>query len=282
MEIFDYPGQEAYVNYENGSELGFSFKVESVGEVSKDHSKSAHELLFVMGGCIEVKYDDLAKVLVNTMELVFLPKSCLYHIKVIQEAHLMVFTFDNDVNYLSRYLFQNLYKQKLEMEYNFMPFPVRGLMGDFLKLLSAYFKDGLNSRYLHGVKQDELFVLFKEYYTNKELSQLFHPIIGGNLKFKNKVWDNYLEAKTTEHLAELCGYSLPDFRKCFKENFHEPIYHWMQQQKAKCIRNEMLTSDDALWVIAERYGFSSAAHFTVFCKKHFDMVPTELKKNLKL
>lgn len=281
MELFDYPRQESFINSESDSEVGFSFRVDLAGEILKDNFKSTHHILFVMSGCIEVQCDDFTKVFVETMETIFLPKSSLWFIKVIRDTKLVVFSFDG-LNDLDRVMFQGLQKHVKDIEYNLSAFSVRGCMKNFLQLLVGYCEDGLNRNIrLHDVKQNELFMLFRKYYSNIELANLFYPIIGVDMDFKNKVLNSYLKAKTSQQLADINGYSLVEFRRRFKENFHEPVYRWMQKQKGKRIQYELLVGNDDMTTIAFRYGFSSSSHFNKFCQSHFGMSPTELKNKLK-
>lgn len=281
MEFFDYPGQESFLNSENGSEVGFSFRVELAGEILKDNFSSTHNILFVMNGCIEVQCDDSAKVFVEAMETIFLPKASLCHIKVVRDTELVVFSFDC-LHSFDRVVFQGLQKVAKDMEYKFSTFSLRGRMHDFLQLLIGYCKDGLNrNARLHAVKQDELFILFRKYYSNDELARFFYPIIGADMEFMNKVLNNYVKAKTSKQFAEMNGYSLSEFRRRFKENFHEPVYHWIQKQKKKRIQYELMVSNDDIATIAYRYNFSSSSHFNKFCQTHFGMSPTELKNKFK-
>lgn len=281
MEIFDYPRQESLGNFESDSDVGFSFRVEVAGEILKDNFRSAHHLLFVMKGYIEVQCDDFKKIFVEKKKTLFLPKSCSCYIKVIRETELLVFSFDC-LSSFDRMMFQNLEKQVKDIEYTFAALPVRGRMEDFLHLLINYCEDGFDSNLrLHDVKQDELFMLFRRYYSNAELIHFFYPIIGADMDFKNKVLNSYLKAKTSQQLAETNGYALSEFRRRFKENFHEPVYHWMQKQKGKRIQYELLVSNDDVTTIAFRYGFSSSSHFNKFCQTHFGMSPTALKNKLK-
>lgn len=281
MEFFDYPGQESFLNCESDSEVGFSFRDELAGEILKDNFSSTHNILFVMSGCIEVQCDNFPKVFVETMETVFLPKASLCYLKVLRDTELVVFSFDC-LNSFDRAVFQGLQKLAKDMEYQFAAFPMRERMKDFMQLLIEYCKDGLNhNRQLHAVKQDELFILFRKYYSNEELAGFFNPIIGADMEFINKVLDNYMKAKTSKQFAELNGYSLSEFRRRFKENFHEPVYHWLQKQKGKRIQSELLVSNDDITTIAYRYNFSSSSHFNKFCQIHFGMAPTEFKNKLK-
>lgn len=281
MKLFDYPRQESILNSESESEVSFSFRVEVAGEILKDNFSSTHNILFVMNGCIEVRCDDFTKIVVEGMETIFLPKSSLYCIKVVKETELVIFPFDC-LNSLDRVVFQNLQKQVKEMEYQFSSYAVRGRMEDFLQLLIGYCKDGLHcSGRLHEVKQDELFMLFRKYYSNQELARFFYPIIGADMEFMNKVLNSDVKAKTSKQFADANGYSLSEFRRRFKENFHEPVYHWIQKQKRKHIQYELLVSNDDITTIGFRYGFSSLSHFNKFCQSQFGMSPTELKNKLK-
>lgn len=281
MDIFNYPEHASCMHYKADVKTGFRFEVILANEILKEDCKPMHHLLFVMTGRIEVQCDNYAKVIVGAMETVFLPKSCSCYIRVVENSGLMFLSFDNNLNICDRHFFQNLYKLTQELEYKFIVLPIRGRVRDFLDLLINYFEDGLTCSHLHEMKQKELFLLFRAYYSKSELVQFFYPIIGADFDFKNKVLENFSKAKSVEELAELIGFSNSEFRRRFLENFHEPVYRWMQKQKSKRIQYELLVGNDDMTTLAYRFGFSSAAHFNKFCHVQFGMSPTQFKKKLK-
>ncbi|MDR0748965.1 MAG: helix-turn-helix transcriptional regulator [Tannerellaceae bacterium] len=126
-------------------------------------------------------------------------------------------------------------------------------------------------------KQTELFYLLNCYYTLKELSGFYSPIYSHNRSFHYFVMNNYLQVKDVEEFARLGGYSVPTFRRMFKETFDEPAYQWMLKQKKQDILNDITTTNMPITEISIKYGFESLANFSHFCRSNFGKSPRALR-----
>ena len=131
--------------------------------------------------------------------------------------------------------------------------------------------------YICSVRWQEILYIISKAYTLKEVSKFFLLVKCSQLPFKEKVYVNKESAKTSTQLAALCGYSTRDFARKFNDIFHTSPYKWMQEQKANEIL-EQLKTDAAIKDIIFQFEFSSAAHFTNFCKKRFNKTPSEIRK----
>ncbi|MDR3141647.1 MAG: helix-turn-helix transcriptional regulator [Tannerellaceae bacterium] len=126
-------------------------------------------------------------------------------------------------------------------------------------------------------KQTELFYLLNCFYTLKELSGFYSPIYSHNRSFHYFVMNNYQQVKDVEEFARLGGYSVPTFRRMFKETFDEPAYQWMLKQKKQDILNDITTTDMPITEISIKYGFESLANFSHFCRSNFGKSPRALR-----
>lgn len=70
----------------------------------------------------------------------------------------------------------------------------------------------------------------------EDWQRFFYPVLYKDLAFDTLVRRNYEHAKTVQELANLCGYSLPNFKKLFTKHFDVPPYRWMLQQKSAKIK----------------------------------------------
>jgi len=143
-------------------------------------------------------------------------------------------------------------------------------------LKTALANDMLCTGYLQS-KQTELFYLLNCYYPLKELSAFYAPIYSHNRSFRYFAMNNYSKAKDVEAFARLGGYSVPTFRRLFKETFDEPAYQWMLKQKCQDIYNDITTTEMTITEISGKYGFESLSNFSHFCRTNFGKSPRALR-----
>jgi AraC-like DNA-binding protein len=136
--------------------------------------------------------------------------------------------------------------------------------------------DMLCSGYIQA-KQTELFYLLNCYYTLKDLTAFYAPVYSRNRSFRYFVMNNYQKAKDVEAFAQLGGYSVPTFRRLFRETFDEPVYQWMLKQKRQHILNDITTTNLSITEISNKYGFESLANFSHFCRINFGKSPRALR-----
>ncbi len=157
---------------------------------------------------------------------------------------------------------------------------MRGPLIAYLDSLCVYIADGLNCKHWFELKQQELFLILKACYTSEELSLFLQAFRSqDNEDLRERILKNYLEAKNVQGLAKMCGYSVGMFRRMFREIFDEPVYQWMLKQKAEELKVRLSEKDVNLKVIIDEFGFSSAAHFTKFCKQWLGKSPSQFMKS---
>lgn len=149
----------------------------------------------------------------------------------------------------------------------------------------AYFMDGMKkylddellcSNFLQA-KRTELVYLLNCYYTIKELATFYTPIYRYSKSFQYFVMQNYQQAKDVEAFATLGGYSVPTFRRIFKESFGEPAYQWMLKRKCQDIQNDLITTELSISEICYKYGFESLSNFSHFCRANFGKSPRAMR-----
>jgi AraC-like DNA-binding protein len=149
----------------------------------------------------------------------------------------------------------------------------------FLEGMKSSLKDDmLCGGYVHS-KETELFYLLNCYYALKELSSFYAPVYSRNRSFRYFVMNNYMLAKDVESLARLGEYSVPTFRRLFRETFDEPAYQWMLKQKCRHIYDDIITTDASITEISNKYGFESLANFSHFCRSNFGKSPRALRRS---
>lgn len=130
---------------------------------------------------------------------------------------------------------------------------------------------------MHLIKQQEVLLVLRGYYTKKELFTFFSSILGHAGHFEDFVMGNYRKVKSVKEFAGLYCTSERSFNRKFRDCFKESPYQWMQKKKAELIREKITESDTPFQEIAMDFDFNSQAHFTSYCKRLFGITPSKLR-----
>jgi len=90
---------------------------------------------------------------------------------------------------------------------------------------------------------------------------------------------NYQNVKDVEAFAQLGGYTVPTFRRMFKDTFGEPAYQWMLKRKCEDIKTDLVTTELSISDISTKYGFESLSNFSHFCRANFGKSPRALRSD---
>lgn len=138
----------------------------------------------------------------------------------------------------------------------------------------------LNCINIYESKLKELFFYLGAFYEREQVAWLLAPLLHQEIDFKEFVVQNFLRAKTVQDLADQRGMPVRVFKKKFQESFNMPPYTWMLQEKAKYIDLQLADAAVPFSEIIKEFGFSSPSHFTVFCRRQYDMTPTQRRHKL--
>ena len=128
----------------------------------------------------------------------------------------------------------------------------------------------------HRMKASELFMMIKLLYTPTEHAYFFQTMMQPRDNFRVFVCNNYDRAQSVAELAALAGMSLSVFKRRFAEHFHDSVYHWMQQQKARKILADIHDGEDSTKALMSKYGFRHYTQFSRFCKNYLHASPARL------
>lgn len=67
-----------------------------------------------------------------------------------------------------------------------------------------------------------------------------------------------------------------NFHCKFKQVFGTTAKQWLLKQRNQRILNKVMESETTIGELMEEFNFDSQAHFTHYCKQHFDCTPREL------
>ncbi|MEG2471005.1 MAG: helix-turn-helix domain-containing protein [Bacteroidales bacterium] len=280
MGIFYMEEHKACSEYLTEVRLGFKYVEIDKGTVFGVNDKREKHLFFILEGRMKVCYNEFPNKEFGAGEMIFLPKSADCRGEALTKCSFIVHIYDAPLRLCDKTGLNAIINIKQNVQYEFKSLPICQTLYHYLLLLKMYISDGINCRYLHEIKQKELFMIFRTHYSKEDLAQFFYPMIGISLDFRSTVMEYYMDAKTAKQLAGYCGYSQIYFHNLFVAEFGEPPYKWMQRQKAKHIIGRLGQSNVSIKEIVDEFNFSSRCHFNKYCKSQYGDTAAKIRLNL--
>jgi transcriptional regulator, AraC family len=240
------------------------------------HKTNDNYMLFVLSGEIKMSFGQYQNKIFENGDMFFLPRNMNFTGTVVKPSHIALLKYNVRFECMEDGI-RLLAKKKNESSYTWDKVSLKPELRQCVEELIHYKKNGLCCSHIYIVKAQEIYLIFKHFYTDSERIQAFFPFIGQNPIFSESVISNYMYAKTAEELATRLGYGIKTFRELFKENFGETPYKWMQEQKAVQLKSKLMKKEISLKQVMSEFGFTTTSHFVIFCRKHFGGTPTEVR-----
>ncbi|MDD4820915.1 MAG: helix-turn-helix transcriptional regulator [Flavobacteriales bacterium] len=123
-----------------------------------------------------------------------------------------------------------------------------------------------------------MLLLFRAYYSKEDLALLFYPLLSKNTDFKSFVMSNFRSVTSVAEFAKKYNCSISTFNRRFKIFFGENAFAWINRHRVEHIKEDLENTSTPFATLAHRYGFSSQAYFSAFCKKQFSLTPKQIRK----
>lgn len=196
-----------------------------------------------------------------------------------KETRVHTFFFSKPSQLCDNYSIARL-KDKAPTSHVFISLPTHESIKMVLDSMLYMNSHQLNCISIYESKLKELFFFLGAFYEREQIAGLLAPLLRQEIDFKEFVVQNFLRAKTVQDLADQRGMPVRVFKKRFQETFNVPPYTWMLQEKAKYIDRQLADAAVPFSEIIKEFGFSSPSHFTVFCRRQYDMTPTQRRHKL--
>lgn len=167
------------------------------------------------------------------------------------------------------------------VKYRFSTMEIRTPLLQLVQSIVFYLEQNIYCRYLYDAKSVEMSAVYAFFYHSDELANFFYPVLHKELVFSTLVNNNYEHARTVQELANLCKYSLSNFKKIFVKHFGVSPYQWMLQQKASKIKSRLLDRTVPIKAIAAEFGFADQSHLNSYCKRYFNATPLQIRNYQK-
>jgi len=243
--------------------------------------KEYNHLIFLLEGEMIVSLDEFPSRCFMAGDIFFIPLSAHTKFVVTKDSKLVVFTFDRIKSVCDKFNLHSCWSVCKYMKYDFLPIKIIPQMKIFLEQAAYYYDQGVKCEHYHEIKMQEMFLILRWFYTKEQIAQLFYPIIGQSIDFRVFVLNNHLKVKTSHELASLSMMGRSSFDTKFKEEFGIPPGQWLLKQKAKHIKAHLATPGVTISDILIKFDFTSASHFSRFCKQQFGYSPAKMMAKLK-
>ncbi|MDR1557491.1 MAG: AraC family transcriptional regulator [Tannerellaceae bacterium] len=266
-------------NYVSDFHIGFSYYEVKEGESLRSTEKYFNYFIFLLEGEVMISCNEFRNHLCRGGEMIFIAQDSESVAETLTEVKYVLLSFDNQFTLCDQLALESLQNNDKKPSI-FNKIDIRPPLRLVLDSVLFYLEHKIQCRHLHAIKQKELFLIFRAFYTKEEMARFLSPMLNRNMDFKAFVLQHYQEVKTVEELANMCKISVRSFNRKFNEYFGDSPYSWMLKQKSRHIKTRLADGKTTFGSIIKEYGFSSPAHFTTYCKKQFGESPSKLRKQL--
>lgn len=259
----------------------FKYLKSPTGEKFVFDNLDTYTIVFILSGEALISCNEFINVRFKEGELCMFPISADCVWETVTEATGIILASSNSHNPCDRELFKYHAEKWLNVQPSFYGLAIKPRLREFLESLKNYLEDGITCPHMHRVKEQELAMVLRAYYSTEELAEFFMPTVRDTDEFKYFIMQNYLQMKGVMEFVDLSGLNVSTFNRKFKAHFGVSPYQWMIKQKSKHIMHALATREKSIADIMREFHFSDASHFNRYCKSIFGASPTELRQQIK-
>lgn len=269
-------------SYSELPEPGFYLCSIKAGETFVLESGETNHLLFTRSGSFTISSIERNGYQVNASSVIFCSRMHSYTIVAEQDVELLIARFVVGNVTAEGETYRSIGAEMATISYEFAALPMVDIMDGFVRSVVLFLENNINVKAIHRAKLEEMFVIFRHFYSRQDYLRLFYSLFNNNISFRMLVINNAPNARNVEALARMCGHSLSHFKLLFSQHFDTTPYVWMQQHRAVEISALLGDISISLKSIIKKYGFTSHGHFSLFCRKFLGDTPRALRRRSHL
>ena len=212
-------------------EAGFSLITLKEGEKMVVEAGDFNSLLFLTKGNFEINSEERHDYVVREGHFVFCFRAFHYEIEALTDIEIVKTHFITAGATCDMIPFNSIVGKIKKISYKFTQVTMNEPINLLLESVKMYLGNSMKCNHLHRAKIQEMFVIFKFFYTPQIQLRTFYNLFDRNQSFVSLVRNNAPRVKTVEELADICGFSIQHFNNMFKQEFHDTPYSWMQKQR---------------------------------------------------
>lgn len=262
-------------------EAGFNFITLREGETLTIQNGEQNNLIFLMSGSFEITSEERRNYVVREGHFVFCFRAYTYEIVALSDVEIVKAHFIAAGAACDMIPFNSIVGKIKKINYKFTQVAFNEPLDLLLRSVKLYQQNNMKCNHLHRAKIQEMFVIFKFFYSPQVQLRTFYNIFDRNQSFVSLVRNNAPRVKTVEELADICGFSIQHFNNMFKQEFGDTPYSWMQKQRIVEIEHLLTETNVPLKSIIKMYSFTNHGHFALFCRKYLKKTPLKIRKEAR-
>ena len=263
-------------------EAGFTFIKLAEGEKFIIEHGDRNCLLFLTSGSFEISSEERREYVVREGHFVFCFRAFTYELTALSDVEIVCAHFITAGATCDMIPFNSIVGKIKKINYKFTQVAFNEPLDLLLRSVKLYLENNMKCNHLHLAKIQEMFVIFKFFYTPQVQLRTFYNLFDRNQSFASLVRNNAPRVKTVEELADICGFSIQHFNNMFKQEFNDTPYSWMQKQRIVEIERLLTETNVPLKSIIKMYSFTNHGHFALFCRKYLKKTPLKIRKEARL
>ena len=262
-------------------EAGFSLITLKEGEKLVVERGDFNSILFLTAGNFEINSEERNDYVVREGHFVFCFRAFHYEITALSDVEIIKAHFITAGATCDMIPFNSIVGKIKKISYKFTQVAMNEPMSLLLQSIRVYLNNSMKCNHLHRAKIQEMFIIFKFFYSPQIQLRTFYNIFDRNQSFVSLVRNNAPRVKTVEELADICGFSVQHFNNMFKQEFNDTPYSWMQKQRIQEIERLLTDTNVPLKSIIKMYSFTNHGHFALFCRKYLHKTPLKIRKEAR-
>ena len=262
-------------------EAGFSLIKLKEGEKMVVERGDFNSLLFLTAGNFEINSEERNDYVVREGHFVFCFRAFQYEITALSDVEIVKAHFITAGATCDMIPFNSIVGKIKKISYKFTQVAMNEPMNILLQSVKLYLDNSMKCNHLQRAKIQEMFIIFKFFYTPQIQLRTFYNLFDRNQSFVSLVRNNAPRVKTVEELADICGFSVQHFNNMFKQEFNDTPYSWMQKQRIQEIERLLTDTNVPLKSIIKMYSFTNHGHFALFCRKYLHKTPLKIRKEAR-
>ena len=262
-------------------EAGFSLIKLQEGEKLVVERGDFNSLLFLTTGNFEINSEERNDYVVREGHFVFCFRAFQYEITALSDVEIVKAHFITAGATCDMIPFNSIVGKIKKISYKFTQVAMNEPMNILLQSVRLYLDNSMKCNHLQRAKIQEMFIIFKFFYTPQIQLRTFYNLFDRNQSFVSLVRNNAPRVKTVEELADICGFSVQHFNNMFKQEFNDTPYSWMQKQRIQEIERLLTDTNVPLKSIIKMYSFTNHGHFALFCRKYLHKTPLKIRKEAR-
>lgn len=240
-----------------------------------------YTVIFLLKGKIQILNPHRSNKIVLSNQFYMVGKNTVVKGTVEKGSEILIMQFDHISYDAIKVKLQQLRNQLITKTYAFRPLQFNPQMHIYIEQLKDILNHQIDCQHYTQGKVNELFLILQLYYTSDDFFTFCHPLISNASSFREMILKYYLKTNSLRELQQYTGMSTSTFNRKFKAEFNDSAYQWLLKQKASQIKTRLMNESTTLSDIIREFGFHSHSHLQKYCKTHFNMNPSELKKVLR-